>query len=82
MSHQVVVYDYEICEMTGPIPLSVQIRMLLEKRGIRFDDDGKLSSVINESPNPLGEIIVDRCVENGSTTYKQTIGEASNERAS
>lgn len=36
------------------IPITVQVRMVLEDLGMKFEDSGKLSSIINENPTPLG----------------------------
>lgn len=42
----------------SPVPLAVRMRMALNKMGMKFIDDGKLSVVWNENPVPLGKVTV------------------------
>jgi len=55
------------------LPSEVQLRNLLNSKGMKFKDDGKPSSIINRNPIPLGVVKVDRDYKTMSTHYKQTI---------
>lgn len=39
---------------SNSIPMTVQVRLELERLGMKFTDSGKCSSIINENPEPLG----------------------------
>jgi hypothetical protein len=54
---EVTITDAEMMAMKPPIPFTIQMRLLAEKRGMRFLDSGKISAVMNENPIPLGEVI-------------------------
>lgn len=44
----------EIMDMRPPVPFEVQMRSLLNSRGVEFEDDNKLSFISNLNPVPLG----------------------------
>lgn len=54
-------------------PINVQIRILLNANGFKFEDDGKLSSITNLNPKPLGELIVCRDFTSMYIHYKQIL---------
>lgn len=45
-------------EAPSPIPMPVRARLALNKIGVKFEDDGKPSLVINENPKPLGRVVM------------------------
>lgn len=63
----------EIADMKLDIPFEVQIRLLLNKKGFKFEGDGHPSLILNKSPRPLGEVICWRDYETGSIHYKQIL---------
>lgn len=63
----------DVLEFNSNVPFNVQYRLLLGKRGIRFADDGYLSSATNENPKPLGKIEKWLDPKTNVTHYKQTI---------
>ena len=65
--------DREMMAMKPPVPLPIQMRSLLEKRGIKFTDTGKIVSAINENPVPVGELTMWECLETGTRKFKQII---------
>jgi hypothetical protein len=65
--------DFELMDMTGIVPMAVQLRQKLNKAGFRFKDDNSLSSVVNENPEPLGEFVSWHDIQNQTTHYKQII---------
>ena len=65
--------DYEIVEMTGKIPINVQIRLKLNIAGFKFQDDGKPSAIINKNPIPLGEFTTWEDLSSAKTHFKQII---------
>lgn len=72
---KVILYDSEIYELPndGKVPLSIQIRMELNKRGFRFQDDHLVSSIINENPIPLGRATRVYDFKNCCTIFTQII---------
>ena len=66
-----VISDDEIIHMDKQTPLSIQIRNKLNEKGIKFKDDGKISSIINEIPIPIGELRKWYDIEKRATYYKQ-----------
>ena len=54
-------------------PQEVELRDYLNKEGFKFKDDGKLSSVTNLNPEPLGEMKVEKDLKKRTTTFTQTI---------
>lgn len=63
--------DEELYNLRGPVPIPVQVRLLLNKRGIKFEDDGTVSVIVNTNPQPLGRFVSWRDAEGGCTYYKQ-----------
>ena len=63
----------EIMDMTPPVPYAVQIRQRLNRAGFKFRDDRMFSSIINESPEPLGTMSSWEDVETRSTYYRQIL---------
>lgn len=76
MEPKTVIYeltDQEVMSLSGPIPLAIQIRIILNKAGFKFVDDNKPSSIINENPIPLGKMTKTYCSDKAVTIYKQTL---------
>jgi len=68
------VSDTEILNFNIFVPYKVQMRMLLNKKGLRFFGDGNIMAVItDEDPIPLGKVEWDYDISTGVTRYKQTI---------
>jgi hypothetical protein len=67
--------DEVLMDMNCHVPVSVQIRKLLNKEGFKFEDDGNVSSIVNEEPKPLGVIDTWYDIENRVTHYRQTINQ-------
>lgn len=65
--------DFELMELSGPVPMAVQLRQKLNGAGFKFEDDGKFSSVANEKPVPMGEFISWHDIGNHTTHYKQVL---------
>tara|TARA_R110002073_G_scaffold327396_1_gene507986 strand:- start:51 stop:356 length:306 start_codon:yes stop_codon:yes gene_type:complete len=65
--------DFEIAELSGPVPLAIQLRQKLNKAGFKFEDDNKFSSIVNENPKPLGKFISWRDIEDNTTNYRQIL---------
>jgi len=65
--------DKELIEMSQKVPLSVQIRMKLETAGFKFEDSGKLISIINDNPKPLGIFTQWQDHSCAKTWFKQVI---------
>lgn len=71
MTH--VVRDTELMDLNPVVPIEVQIRQRLNSAGFRFEDDGKLSSIINRNPKPLGKFKVEYDMCSEETRYTQEI---------
>lgn len=65
----------DLLALTGPIPLTVQIRLKLGKQGFCFMDDGKVSLITNENPVAVGTLYIDESYIDGSVKYTQVITE-------
>lgn len=65
--------DLELMEMTGHIPLSVQIRTILNKAGFKFTDDRSFSWVTNENPTPTGRFVRWYDAKKMKTFFKQWV---------
>lgn len=65
--------DCDLCDFSGSIPPAIQFRMALNSQGIRFQDDGRPSLIINENPIPLGVVTTSYNIEKRLTTYNQEI---------
>lgn len=63
--------DSEIINLNRTVPISVQVRQLLNNNGFKFEDDGKISSIINEDPKPLGKFTCWYDIESCTTHYRQ-----------
>lgn len=63
----------ELGSRQTPVPFVVRLRLLLNEKGIRFADDGKLSQIANVSPVPLGQLSIDKNNNTGTETYTQVI---------
>lgn len=63
----------EVYSSRTPIPAVVQLRHFLNKKGFRFEDDGKFSSCANLEPKPLGIFKWRYDEESGLVHYKQII---------
>lgn len=71
-----VMYDFTrhfFEKMSGPVPIAVQIRNILNANGFKFKDDGKLGAVANENPEPEGVLTRWEDYETGSVFYKQEL---------
>ena len=55
------------------IPRVIRMRMELERQGMKFEDSGKLSSMMNEEPKPLGKVVRWENLGDGSIHFKQII---------
>lgn len=64
---------FELMDLSGPVPMAVQLRQKLNDAGFKFTDDGKFSSITNEKPVPLGEFISWHDVSSHTTHYKQIL---------
>jgi hypothetical protein len=69
------VCDSDLLDFEVRVPFKVSLRLLLNKKGIKFADDGKLSSIANEYPTPLGTLEWYHNYETQITHYKQTLPE-------
>jgi hypothetical protein len=65
--------DEKIMDLSGPVPIAIQLRMILNNAGFKFMDDYKLSSVIDEKPIPLGKMTSYYDANRAVTKYKQVI---------
>jgi len=66
--------DERVMAMDLVVPLAVQIRLLLNNEGFRFEDDDRLGLIFNENPSPLGVLSMYRDCEAMETHYKQRLG--------
>lgn len=41
-------------DFRSQIPMEVQLRLRLEEMGMKFEDSGKPSAIVNLNPKPLG----------------------------
>ena len=75
MSMQYVAYNLtqeQIMKMeVEPVPVAVQVRNLLNLHGFKFKDDGKLCSIVNETPEPVSELHIWRDEDTLITHFKQ-----------
>ena len=55
------------------IPIKIAMRILLNSKGIKFQNDGKPSAIINENPIPLGTLSWNYDYKTFTTHYKQVI---------
>ncbi len=69
-----IIYDDDLIDNSST-PLVVRVRLELEKQGMVFEDTGKLSSISNEYPIPLGTIITHKDFDRRATLYKQILDE-------
>jgi len=67
----------DIIDMCPPIPFAIQIRQRLNREGFKFKDDGQLSAIINERPEPLGLMLSRQDYNTRSFHYKQILTETS-----
>ena len=65
--------DRELQAFDRGIPIFWQIRSRLNKAGFKFKDDRKISSILNEKPEPLGVLVHWYDVAKGITYFKQTL---------
>ena len=66
--------DSEVQEMgLSCVPLAVQVRLILNSVGFKFEDDGKPSLIINHEPRPLGVMKSWRDEETMTTHYQQEL---------
>ena len=63
----------ELLSMNGIVPFAVQVRQKLNRHGFKFEDDGKLSSIINMNPKPIGEMVMWEDYKTGSIHYRQNL---------
>ncbi len=63
----------ELLSNNSKTPLIVQIRLELNKAGFKFEDDGSLSSIINEEPKPLGRFCYHSVLGTQNVEYTQII---------
>jgi len=69
-----IINDYDMAQLgIGCVPMEVELRMELNKQGIKFKDDGKVSAIINKSPEPLGVLRINRDYKAMSTVYEQQL---------
>lgn len=66
--------DDEIIGMAGPVPIEVQARVILNRQGIRFIDDGKPSMATNVTPEPIGVMHSWHDARENKTFFRQEIG--------
>jgi hypothetical protein len=66
--------DEEIVNLDcSKIPFKIALRNLLNSKGIKFQDDGKVSAIVNENPTPLGILKSNKNDFLSSTDYLQII---------
>ena len=63
----------EIINMGSSIPSAVQLRLRLNREGFKFEDDGQMSVIINESPEALGTMSSWEDYQTGCIHYRQVI---------
>lgn len=63
----------DIQDMNPRVPMEVQIRILLNKRGFKFEDDGSCAIIVNREPVPLGQLDRWDDPRTGRVHYRQTL---------
>lgn len=68
------VTDFELMVLRrDAVPLVVKVRQMLNKKGIRFTDDNRFTSICNTEPQPLGTLKARYDHEKGITFYRQEL---------
>lgn len=75
--HEAFIPDEFIICADVRFPLNVLIRCKLNELGFKFEDDGKLSCIMNENPIPLGKLTYYRDPSRLGYAYRQVIDASS-----
>ena len=55
------------------IPIEISVRLLLNSKGFKFEDDKSTACIVNTNPKPIGIFSKEYCYKTHAIIFKQII---------